>query len=207
MSNVTIKICGVQTVEEARLLTTIGVDFIGLNFVPSSVRCLQLDEAVEIMAVIKNSISQSVALFKDQPMQLAKDYIRQLRIDYVQLNGDEPLAYAQAMPVPVMRAIAVDPGQSAADLLNIITNYPVKYIILDRQIQGQGDIINLDLVHKIIAEQPTRIFLAGGLSPDNLASVLLKLKPFGIDIAGGIRTDGRLDMTKVAECLSILRQA
>jgi phosphoribosylanthranilate isomerase len=199
-----LKICGVKTVEEAEGLKATNVEYIGLNFVPTSSRCISLETAQEILAVLRNSTIQSIALFQNQPLDMVEEYVRQLNVDYVQLHGDEPAEYARSLQAPVMRAIAVDPTMSANELINFIKNYPADYFVLDRTKQGQGDIVDIGLAKQIMAALPDRICLAGGLNPDNLTSILTKVQPYAIDISSGVRTGDSIDMAKVNDCLKII---
>jgi phosphoribosylanthranilate isomerase len=207
MNNVKLKICGVKTISETQQLKDSGIDYIGLNFVPSSSRCLTLDQAQAIVDVLKDSAIQTVALFANQPIGIVNAYAIQLGVDYIQLHGDEAADYARGIEVPVIRAIAVDPASSAGSLIDLINNYPADYFVLDRRQQGQGDTVDLNLVNQIIAAQPTKICLAGGLNPDNLTVVLAHVHPYAIDISSGVRSGDVIDMAKVRRCLEIIRLA
>lgn len=205
MSRIKLKICGVQSAAEARQLADAGVDYLGLNFVPTSPRAITIETAQEIATAVKDRPVQIVALFRNQPLALANDYAAQITADYVQLHGDESADYAHQVQAPIMKAIAINPTEPADHVLNFIANYPAAYFVLDRQQQGQGQPVALDLAQKVVAAQPEKIFLAGGLGPDNLSKVLDNVHPYGIDIASGVRTaDGILDMTKVNACLKII---
>lgn len=202
-----LKICGVRTTEEAEALKSAGVDYIGLNFVPSSSRHISLERAQDILAVLHNSRIQSIALFQDQPLDMVEEYVRELDVDYVQLHGDEPDEYARSLQTPVMRAIAVSPGKPVAELVDFIKNYPADYFVLDREKQGQGDIVDPETAKRITDAMPGKICLAGGLNPGNLAAVLEKVQPYAIDISSGVRTGDTIDMKKVKECQEIIRAA
>jgi phosphoribosylanthranilate isomerase len=170
MSRIKLKICGVQSVEEAQQLLAAGVDYIGLNFVPISTRLITIETAEAIAASVRGSDMKIVALFQNQPLEQVNNYAHRLAADYVQLHGDEMPGYAKQITVSVIKAIAVDPAQSAASINNFIGSY-----------------------------------LAGGLNAKNLRSILNQVQPFGIDIAGGVRTDGALDMSKVLSSVQTMR--
>ena len=201
-----LKICGVKSVDEAKLLRESGVNLVGLNFVPESPRCITLEQAKAIMAVFKDSPVETVTLFRNQPADIVNDYTERLGVDYVQLHGDESAEYARSIKKPVIKAIAVKPDAPADKLIEYIKNYPADYFVLDRHEQGRGDIINTGLAAQIVKMFPNKIYLAGGLNPDNLAEVLSKVNPFGIDIASGARTkDDSLDITKVIRCVDVIK--
>ncbi len=151
-----LKICGVKTVEEAEGLKEAGVDYVGLNFVPESPRCITLEQAKAIMDALKDSPVQTVALFRNQPADLVNDYLNQLGVDYVQLHGDEPAEYAQSMQKPVIKAISVDPTVSAAELIDFIKDYPAEYFVLDRHEQGRGDIVGTGIARQVVDFAPDK---------------------------------------------------
>jgi phosphoribosylanthranilate isomerase len=203
-----LKICGVKSPDEARQLHDLGVDYLGLNFISSSKRYISLDTAQSIMAELKPGEAKTVGLFAGHTADEVNDYARQLGLDYVQLHGDEPADYARQIEAPLMRAIAIGLDYLTADIIEFINGYPADYFVIDRQVQGHGAPVNSELAAQITAAAPNKIFLAGGLTPDNLPVILAKVQPYGIDIAGGVRTTGdTLDMTKVTRCLKLIRQS
>jgi phosphoribosylanthranilate isomerase len=200
-----LKICGVKTPEEAKDLKDAGVEYIGLNFVPTSPRRISLEQAQAIMAVLNDSDIKTVALFQDQPIEMVSEYVRELGVDYVQLHGGEPAEYARSVAKHVIKAIAVNPDASADEIIKYIKDYPADYFVLDRHEQGKGDIVDLKLAQQVIEAYPGKIYLAGGLTPDNLAEVLSKVQPYGIDISSGVRTGDTIDASKLSHCLKIIR--
>src|SRR5665213_2799109 len=106
MNRVKLKICGVKSVEEARLLRDAGVDLVGLNFIPVSTRYISLDTAQAIMTELAGSRIQTVALFADHPLVEVNNYATSLKVDYVQLHGDETADYAKDVQVEVIKAIS-----------------------------------------------------------------------------------------------------
>jgi len=206
MSRVKLKICGVKSVDEARLLRDSGVDLVGLNFIAVSRRYISLDTARDIMAELAGSNVQTVALFADHPLAEVNTFADSLKVDYVQLHGDETADYAKDVQAKVIKAIAFKSGQTPEDLIEFINNFPADYFVLDRPRQGQGDVVNAEQAAEIIAARPNKIFLAGGLTADNLTEILVQTNPYGIDIAGGVRDAmDRLEISKVNDCLQIIR--
>lgn len=205
--SVKLKICGVKSIREARLLRNSGVDLVGLNFIPSSSRFISLEVAQAVMAELRGG-PQTVALFASRPLDEVNDYVMRLGVDYVQLHGNEPADYAQGIRAKVIRAVPIRTDQSVADLIAFIKSYPADFLVLDRPRQGQGDIIDLGLAAEVCSALPSKIFLAGGLNPDNLKAVLAQVQPYGIDIAGGVRdSHDDLDIARVHRCADILRLA
>jgi len=208
MSVIKLKICGVKSAAEARQLKNLDLDYIGLNFVPSSSRCISFDTAASILEELKDSGVQSVALFSGQSLRQVCDYAHRLKVDYVQLHGNESADYAKMVDTPVIRAVSISPDSKATEIIDFISQFPADYFVLDRHRQGTGSPIDLNLANQIIQAHPSKIFLAGGLTSDNLADVLNKTHPYGIDIAFGIRTNqNTLDLAKVTTCLQTIHKA
>lgn len=192
-----LKICGVKTPEEAKALKQAGIEYIGLNFVPSSPRCISLEQAQEVMAALKGSGIHVVALFQDQPIDMISEYVRELDVDYVQLHGDESPKYARSVPKPVIKAIAVKPSATPDSIIKLLNNYSAEYFVLDRAQQGKGKPVDPKLAAKVVEAFPGKIYLAGGLTPDNLPGILKHVHPYGIDISSGVRTGDQIDIAKV----------
>lgn len=205
MSDIAFKICGIQTVAEAKLVVDCQIDYVGLNFIPSSKRYISLSAAVNIMSVLQNSSVKTVALFKNQPLELIKSITNQLAFDYIQLNGAENSDFVSSLSIPVIRSIAVKPSADADALAAYIKTYPADIFILDRSIQGEGEPVDMQLARKLIKSTKKQLFLAGGITPDNCKDVLKVVCPFGIDIAGGVRTNGVLDALKIQNIKAILK--
>ena len=202
---VKLKICGVKTVSEARQLRELGVDYVGLNFIPESPRLISLDAAESIVAALQGSSVKTVALFRNQPSETVNEYASRLGADYVQLHGDESAEYARSVTKPVIKAIAVDPAVSATELIDFTADYPAAYFLLDRHEQGRGDIVGTGIARQVVDCMPDKVCLAGGLTTENLKDVLIKVHPYAIDISRGVRTDEAIDMAKVSRCLEIIR--
>lgn len=192
-----LKICGVQSVEEAVQLAEMGVDFIGLNFVPGSSRRIDFETGQAIAATLKHVPVKIVILFQNQPLNLVQKYIQAINPAFVQLHGDETDEFIGVLDAPVIKSITQN-DQTVSSL--------AQYYLLDRNIRGHGPPVEMGFAKKIIATYPDRVFLAGGLTPDNLPNILASLKPFAVDIAAGVRTEHKLDFDKVASVLETIRR-
>lgn len=192
---VKVKICGIRSKEAAEVAVESGADFIGLNFVPSSGRCIMQDEAKKIIDRVKGRI-YIVGIFQNQDLDFVNSYIDKLKLDLIQLHGDEDQKYVSQIKTKIIiKAVKIAPDLGAEDIIRIMKEYPVEYFLLDRPNQGQGDLIDREKA-KIIAEK-FPIFLAGGLNPENVTSLVKHINPYGVDVAGGIETDGIEDAEKI----------
>jgi len=192
-----VKICGVRTVKDANLCEKIGVNFIGLNFVPSSKRRVTLDEARLICESVKKVAK--VGVFQNQSLETVNTIARKLDLDYIQVAGEESLSMIRKCCKPVIKTISV---RAESDLKKAEKYLPyTAYVLLDGVSPGTGTPIAVDLRN---VKYP--FLLAGGISPSNVESAVNRVNPLGIDVAGGVETEGKLDPRKVRLLLKKLKQ-
>ncbi len=202
--NVKVKICGIRSLEIAHGAIDAGADFLGFNFVPSSKRYIQPKDAQGIIDHIKEKV-KVVGVFQDHPIEEVQEIAAQLSLDYVQLHGNETPEYCSEIKKPVIKTIRVMPQRTSSELEKQMIAYQATYYLLDRPKQGEGAMIDTDIVSQLTSNFP--IFLAGGLTPENIGSVLQKVHPFGVDISGGVETNGEKDRGKIQEFIKIVKKS
>ena len=109
-----------------------------------------------------------------------------------------------------MQVVHVINESSIDDAINI-SNY-IDFILLDsgnpnlktKELGGTGKTHNWALSKKIVEQVDVPVFLAGGLNPDNVAEAVKTVKPFGVDVCSGVRTDGELDKNKVRRFVNLV---
>lgn len=182
---VRVKICGIRTVEAAIVACDSGADFLGFNFVPGSKRKISREKAKEISAFVKGKIAL-VGVFQNQTIEEVGSIAKEVGLDFVQLHGQEDNPYIEKIQLPVIKSFTLHDNPE---------NIQARYVMLDRVIQGQGDMVDLEKAAKIA--QKFSLFLAGGLTTENVAEVVFKVKPYTVDVAGGIETNGVQDLEKI----------
>lgn len=185
-----VKICGVQDVETALACESMGVEFIGLNFIPNSPRVIFLQGARAITRAV--STVRLVGVFKDQPLSFIQDVIECLDLDFVQLHGQEPPEFCEKISIPVIKSFFPEeksfPG--VIPLIDLPKDSP----------QPSGLVFSPE-------QAPTvPYFLAGGLTLENIRTSLEGLSPFAVDVARGVETEGRKDLIKIQPFLKALIQ-
>ena len=185
---VKVKICGIRSLEVAKTAIDAGADFIGLNFVPDSKRKIDIATGKTITRYAKDKIA-TVGVFQDAPVILVNKLAKELRLDYVQLHGKEDVMYMRQITIPIIKRV----GTTTA--MEKYKKIPIDFFLLDRTQRGRGPLVNLVVAKKISESFP--IFFAGGLTPENVALAIQKVKPFAVDVAGGIETDGKEDKEKI----------
>jgi phosphoribosylanthranilate isomerase len=181
--SVLVKICGVTRVQDAEAAVEAGADFIGLNFWPRSRRCVALDAAVEIAAVIPGDVKK-VGVFVNAPRPTVLETAARVGLDLVQLHGDEDAAFARALGRPYIRAVRV----GAESDLRAIEDFDTDLILLDTPSAGyggSGKTFDWSLA-RAARRYGKKLFLAGGLDPANVASAVRDVRPYAVDVAGGV---------------------
>ncbi len=183
--SVLVKICGVTRAQDAEAAVEAGADLIGLNFWPRSRRCVSIEAAVEIAAAIPGDVKK-VGVFVNAPAPTVLETAARVGLDLVQLHGDEDGAYARALGRPYIRAVRV---ASESDL-RTIEDFDTDLILLDTPSAGYGGSgKTFDWALARAARRYGRkLLLAGGLDADNVVSAVREVRPYAVDVAGGVES-------------------
>lgn len=183
--SVKVKICGIRSLEAAQTAVDAGTDFLGFNFVTTSKRYISPSDAAKIINVVRGKV-KIVGIFQDTDIDYVNNLASKLRLDFAQLHGNEDNEYMNRMVTPVIKSINID------DQVNKIN---ADYLIVDRVKRGEGEMTDFRKAFELATNYS--IFFAGGLNPDNVADVIRRVHPFGVDAAGGIETNGHQDLEKI----------
>ncbi len=198
-----IKICGIQTSLAAVAAYEAGATHIGINFIPTSPRFV-MPSAVDTIVLAARGKLKIVGVFQDMPPDIVNDICQLYQLDYAQLHGNETSDYCRLVRVPVIKAIAVTPQATSEQLIAYMRTFTCSAFLLDRATQGQGAQINFKIAQTLSKQFPC--FIAGGLTPENIASTLRSIHPFGIDVASGIKSNGVVDPKKVTQFIKSAKE-
>lgn len=190
---VKVKICGVRTLEAAQAALSAGADYIGFNFVKSSKRYVTPEKTLEIINEIGCDMDM-VGVFENAPIEEVNEIAKELSLDFVQLHGNETIAYCDNVETNVIKAFRFPADFDVKKEILLIDAYPSNYIMIDREKQGSE---MLDLQKSRELAKRFHIFFAGGLTPDNVAKVVRTIYPFAVDVASSIETNGQQDLEKI----------
>ena len=194
MQNLRIKICGITSVYDARMVSLFPIHAIGLNFVKRSKRRISLKTAKEILGKLPPLI-EPVLIFENEKLSEVIYVLNSLDIKTIQLHGLEPVSYChdlkrynkhlkiiKALPTKEASASQLNAYKKVCDcfLLDSVNN--------KNQIGGTGKLADLNIAQEIVSKTKLPVFLAGGLNPYNIASAIKRVKPFGIDINSGVES-------------------
>ncbi|PNY24574.1 Multifunctional tryptophan biosynthesis protein [Tolypocladium capitatum] len=229
-----VKICGTRSAEAAQKAVESNADFVGICLVPGAKRCISHETALAISnavhsyssslaarderqipatgatdyfavsgARLESSRPRVVGIFQNQPLSEVLEKQRLYNLDLVQLHGDEPIEWARLIPVPVIRCFK--PGQVGIGLRGYHT-----IPLLDSG-AGSGKLLDVSSVKAALEQDPDlRVFLAGGLNPDNVAEAVnglgeLSDRVLGVDVSSGVEEDGKQSLTKIAAFIKAAR--
>jgi len=198
---VKVKICGITNWADARLACKSGADFLGFNFYRPSPRYIKPAKAREIVRRLPKKVA-AVGIFVNETEQAMLEIARAVGLRYFQLHGDEsPMLISRlrrSLPsVKVIKAIRVRTNIRADQVRSF---RGASAILLDgfdsRRRGGTGKTFDWSLVARFRTRR--RVFLAGGLTPDNVADAICATRPYAIDVCSGVEmAPGKKDSAKV----------
>ena len=204
-----VKICCIRSVVEATLAIRHGASAIGLvSAMPSGPGVI----AEEIIAEIAATVPPGVATFLLTSRRDADSIIvqqRRCRVNTLQLcDSVEPDCHARLranLPgIALVQVIQVTDPESVDEAVSVAGS--VDALLLDsgnqklavKELGGTARTHDWRISRRIVESVPVPVFLAGGLTPENVASAIREVRPFAVDVCSGLRTDGNLDEAKVA---------
>lgn len=181
-----VKICGVGTKEEALFASSLGVWGVGLNFVPGSPRFLTWRSAVQIAEALPRGVRR-VGVFVNAERTAMERAIERVGLDAVQLHGDEPPETCDGWGAcEVIKAVSLREAGDVARLADFRATYHLADSRGNGAYGGTGKMVDWPLAAR--AALSCRLFLAGGLTPENVAEAVRRVHPFGVDVASGVES-------------------
>lgn len=176
-----VKICGLKNQTDIKCINTLSPDFAGfVMFFEKSHRNISVQTAQKLLALLDKNI-KSVAVTVS-PTEEQLEQIHTLGFDYVQIHGKISEKLLSECKTPVIRAINVSGIESIGDIENLDN---VKGILFDSAVPGSGKSFDWSMLEKLPKNQKM-LFLAGGLTADNVAKAVAQLRPFAVDVSSGV---------------------
>jgi phosphoribosylanthranilate isomerase len=193
---VKVKICGITNLDDAMAAVDFGADALGFVFFKESPRYIPCDTAASIIKNLPPFLT-TVGVFVNEQPEHIENVITMIGIDVIQLHGEEP-PERYTFTRRVIKAMRVETFESLDPLINY--RGKASAFLLDTftpdLFGGTGKIFNWDIA--LEAKQFGRIILAGGLTPDNVAEAVRRVRPYGVDVSSGIEFErGRKDFKKM----------
>ena len=181
-----VKICGITRRPDAEAAVGCGARAVGFVFWPNSPRYVTPGVARAIAAGLPPFVTP-VGVFVNQPLAEVAAVADEVRLGAVQLHGDETIDYAAQVERPVVKAIGLQ-----GDVASGADDWPPRVLLLldafDRERRGgTGRTVNWAAAAAIARRRP--VLLAGGLTPENVADAVARVRPFGIDVSSGVERE------------------
>jgi phosphoribosylanthranilate isomerase len=195
---VKVKICGVTTLSQVEMVQHSGADAIGLVLYEKSSRYVDLDNAIKLRRAIRSDVL-CVALVVNADEKFIESVISKLKPDFIQFHGDETAEFCNQFNYPFIRAIRMSEG---LNILDEVIGYKAEGGFLfdawnKDHYGGTGETFDWS---RLPSEHNFNLILAGGLNPDNVAAAVRLVKPYMVDVSGGVECSaGVKDQGKVAE--------
>jgi phosphoribosylanthranilate isomerase len=194
--SVKVKICGITSAADALAAVEAGADLLGFMFYASSPRNVSLRTAAEIVRQLPPFVVK-VGVFVNADEDLVTRAIGDCGLNLLQFHGDEPPEYCAQFGLMSMKAFRIRDVES----LTALPAYPTEAWLLDAFVKGKpggtGEKFNWDLALEA-KKFGKPIFLAGGLTPGNVAAAVKKVQPYAVDVSSGVEASpGKKDPAKV----------
>jgi len=179
--SVKVKICGVTRLQDALFAAECGAEFIGLNFYNRSPRSISPMNARPVADAVRGQV-RIVGVFVNAGRDFVTRTLDDVGLDLLQFHGDEDGSMLRGWPVPVIRALRIESAPVAIEFGS------AGFVLVDRfdpaLFGGTGRRVDLGPLAKL---DLSRVFLAGGLNPDNVGSAAA-LNPYAVDAASGVES-------------------
>jgi len=206
MSAVRSKICGITRIEDALAAVEAGADAIGFVFYPKSPRAVTVQQARAIIAALPPFIS-TVGLFVNASRCELNETLDAVPLDLLQFHGDETPEQCEGYHRPFIKALRVQAGDDIAASCRLYSK--ASGILLDTFVSGvpggTGETFDWALIPGGL-EKP--IILAGGLTSANVAQAIAQVRPYAVDVSGGVeKSKGIKDHDKIRAFMSAVHGA
>ncbi|HZM36657.1 MAG TPA: phosphoribosylanthranilate isomerase [Burkholderiales bacterium] len=199
-----IKICGITRPGDALAAAQAGADAIGLVFYPPSPRYLSSERALGIRDALPPFV-QAVALFVNPDAAQVAQVLGRVRPSMLQFHGEETPEFCAQFGVPFVKAARMRPGVDALEYLRPFSRATAW--LLDSHVPqygGVGESFDWSLVPR--TDKP--VILSGGLSRDNVAEAIRRVRPWGVDVSSGVESaKGIKDAARITAFIAEVRNA
>lgn len=195
------KICGITNLDDALFAVDAGADALGFVFYEPSPRYIEPLQAAKIISELPPFVT-TVGLFVNHSQDDVQDILKLTLLDLLQFHGEETETFCARFQRPYIKALGVD---ESVDIKAVEAQFEsAKALLLDtldKKLKGgTGKTFDWNLV---VSNLKKPVILAGGLNPANVRKAIRQVKPYGVDVSGGVEADkGKKDPILVKAFLS-----
>jgi indole-3-glycerol phosphate synthase / phosphoribosylanthranilate isomerase len=213
--SVWVKICGITNAEDAFAAIDAGADMLGFNFYPASPRFIEPGAATEIVNAVRSQTARHrsvimIGVFVNEPIEEVLRIAEAANLEGLQLHGDETVEYcARLKELSPQRFVIKALTADSALKPEASSTYSTEAVMIDafdaNRRGGTGQLADWAIARKI-AERLPRVFLAGGLSPENVADAIAAVRPYAVDACSSLETSpGKKSAKRVKEFVDAVR--
>ncbi len=201
-----VKICGITRLEDLHVAGEAGADAVGFVFYEESPRHVSVGTAAALVRALPPFV-QSVGLFVDAEPATIETVLKSVPLDLLQFHGDETPAACARHGRPWIKAVRVNPQ---TDLLKCAADFEAaRGLLLDAFVPGlpggTGERFDWTLIPQAL---PKPVILSGGLTADNVAEAVRRVRPWAVDVSSGVEASkGIKDALKVARFIANAKEA
>jgi len=207
---VRVKICGITNYDDAAAAIDAGADALGFNLFAGSKRHVLFEDLISWLPSIAQSALQVAVMVNPT---LEEIHRVQPFFDVIQLHGQESLALCAGAAANgrLWKAFPLTASLNAAEAAMVQAHALVIDSAVPGAFGGTGVLIDIDRAALFVRDSLGRpVWLSGGLNPDNVADAVVKVRPFGVDVAGGVEVPGnsrRKDAARVRAFITAAKAA
>lgn len=191
-----VKICGITNLNDALLCQSSGADALGFIFYPESKRYIPPEDALKIITNLSPFIMK-VGVFVNELPDKINSIASKLKLNAVQLHGDETPETASKINYPVIKSFRITEQFDFSILQEYKNIYPLLDAYSKKQYGGTGISFNWEMIPE---QYKNKIILAGGVSSDNIEEIMRDVKPAAVDLSSSLESEpGMKDKGKVTE--------
>jgi phosphoribosylanthranilate isomerase len=200
---VRIKICGLTRDQDVHNAVVEGADALGFVLYAPSPRAVSAEQAARLIQKVPAFVT-TVALFVNESVEEIQRILKLCPFDLLQFHGDESPEFCRQFNRPYMKAIRV---RSADDIHRSVQQYPdAKALLLDAYVENLPGGTGQAFDWRLIPQLSVPWVLAGGLNASNVADAIIQVKPFAVDISGGVEASkGIKDAQKIKDFINEVR--
>ena len=199
-----IKICGIRTIDDVLAAIDLGADLIGFNFYPKSPRYIEVGQCRGIMSTVrKYGHITFVGVFVNASVAEINATMEMCGLSLAQLHGDEPAKMLSELNGKAFKAFRGVPQN-----LDGFARQDAPAFLVDASVKGMygGSGVIADWNEAAELAKKYELLLAGGLTPENVAAAVRRVKPWGVDVASGVESPpGEKDAAKLFAFVNAVR--
>ena len=187
MNNVKVKICGITNCDDAINASNAGADAFGYVFYKDSPRFCSIEQAIQINRILPPFITK-VGLFVNPEAEFVRSVISENVIDIIQFHGSETPEFCSSFKFPFIKVISVKKDTNIEKICDDFVD--ASAILLDTfdtdHFGGTGKSFDWSLIPRNLKKP---IIIAGGLTPDNVSTLIKEYQPYAVDVSGGVESE------------------